>query len=187
MREYYLDRKSDNRGMSLVEIIVVVAIMSTMLGAIGFGLSLISGRPAEACAQKLCSALQHARTITMGKNTTSIKIYRNAQGQIEVMEESVRVLDMDGNLALPEVRESVVGDRDVSVSFLFEDGTSTDLAAGTILLLEFERGNGALKTTQIDGTDVHGDCIRITLSKANTTRYIVITPVTGKVSVTSTP
>lgn len=188
MREYLLDRNQDNRGMSLVEIIIVVVIMSTMIGAVGFGISMISGRPAEECAQKLCSALQHARTITMGKNTTSITISMNAEGQIVASEVSVRILDMDENpdSVDSEIRESVVGEKDVSVSFLFKDGTSENLTASTPLFLEFDRGSGKLKTTQVNGVD-RADCIRITISKANTTRYIVITPVTGKVSVTSTP
>lgn len=185
MKEYLMDKNLDNRGMSLVEMIIVVAIMSAMISVTGFGISMISGRPAEQCAQKLCSALQHARTITMGKNTTSITISMNANGQIVAREESVRILDMDGNIA-SEGRESVVADKGVSVSFLFEDGTSEDLTAGTTLLLGFDRGSGALQTTQVNGMD-KAACIRITISKANTTRYIVITPVTGKVSVTSTP
>lgn len=185
MREYLSDCKQDNRGMSLVEIIIVVAIMSTMIGVVGFGINMISGRPAEECAQKLTSALQHARTITMGKNTTSITIFMNAEGQIVAREESVRILDMDGNIA-SDVRESIVGESGVSITFDFEDGTSVDLAAGTTLYLEFDRGSGALQTTLVNGVS-RANCIRMTITRADKTRYILITPVTGKVSISTTP
>lgn len=185
MREYLSDSKQDNRGMSLVEIIIVVAIMSTMIGVVGFGINLISGRPAEECAQKLTSALQHARTITMGKNTTSITIFMNAEGQIVAREESVRILDMDGNIAT-DVRVSVVGESGVSITFEFEEGPSVDLAAGTELYLEFDRESGALDTTQVNGAP-RAKCNRITITRADKTRYILIDLVTGKVSISNTP
>ena len=36
-----------DEGMSLVELITVIAIMSILIGAAGYGMSLVSGKPAE--------------------------------------------------------------------------------------------------------------------------------------------
>lgn len=44
--------KKDNRGVSLVEIIVVIAIMAVLVGVTSYGLSLISGKPVDECAKR---------------------------------------------------------------------------------------------------------------------------------------
>ena len=42
----------DQRGFSMVELIIVIAIMSIMAGVVGYGFSLTNGKPAEECAKK---------------------------------------------------------------------------------------------------------------------------------------
>lgn len=180
-----LRRKNDNRGMSLIEIIITVAIMSTILGAAGFGISLISGRPAEACVQKLVSSIQHARTATMGKNKTGISIYMDAEGRIVAEETSERLIDNDGTISVEE-KERIVGDKGVTVSCSMTDGSSVQITGGNTLELEFDRSSGALKTTKINGV-VSQPCVGVTVSMRDKTKYIVITPVTGKLAITDTP
>ena len=41
--------QKDDLGFSLVEIIIVVAIMSILLATVRYGLSLSDGKPAEEC------------------------------------------------------------------------------------------------------------------------------------------
>lgn len=186
MKERFLGTGSDNRGMSLVEIIIVVAIMSTMIGVLSFGLSLVSGKPAEECAQKLASVIQHTRTITMGKNMTTITIYMDAEGKIVAREESERLIDNDGN-GVTDVKETVVGEDGVRVVCHLEGGGETEITGSNEVELLFDRGSGALKMVKINGTD-RGKCrIEIEISKANKTKYIVIIPVTGKLSIQDTP
>ena len=185
-----LKRKQDNRGMSLVEIIIVVAIMSIFIGTVGYGLSMISGKPAEECAQKLLSAIQHTRTITTGKQDTTITIFMDSEERIVTKEVSVRLLDNDGNTTTEE-RESVVGAKGVAVICTMSDETSThtvEITGGNRVELKFDRGSGALRSTRINDTD-YGKVrtLLITISKGDTTRYITITPVTGKLELTTTP
>lgn len=185
MKKRFGGTDRDNRGMSLIEIIIVVAIMSTMIGVISFGLSLVSGRPAEECAQKLASVIQHTRTITMGKNMTTITIYMDADGRIAAREVSERILDNDGNVAVDE-KITIVGDKGVEVVCHVAGGGETEITGSNTLELSFDRGSGALQTTKINGA-VSGNCTMIVISKANKTRYIVITSVTGKLSIQNTP
>lgn len=175
----------DNRGMSLVEIIIVVAIMSTFIGVMGYGISMISGKPAEECAQKLLSAIQHTRTITTGKQDTTITIFMDSEERIVTKEVSVRLLDNDGNTTTEE-RESVVGAKGVTVVCTMSDRTTVNIA-GTKVELKFDRGSGALRSTRINDTDYGTLCTLITISKGDKIRYITITPVTGKLELTTTP
>lgn len=176
----------DNRGMSLVEIIIVVAIMSTFIGVMGYGISMISGKPAEECAQKLLSVIQHTRTITTGKQDTTITIFMDSEERIVTKEVSVRLLDNDGNTTTEE-RESVAGAKGVSVICTMSDGSTVNITGTNTVELKFDRGSGALRSTRVNGIDNSTVCTLITISKGDKIRYITITPVTGKLDLTTTP
>lgn len=185
MKKRFGGTDRDNRGMSLIEIIIVVAIMSTMIGVVSFGLSLVSGKPAEECAQKLASVIQHTRTITMGKNMTTITIYMDAEGRIAAKEVSERI-DNDGIVEVDE-KVTIVGDKGVKVVCYDSGGGETEITGSNKLELSFDRGSGALKKAKINGVDSDYYCTMIVISKANKTKYIVITQVTGKLSIQNTP
>lgn len=172
--------------MSLVEIIIVVAIMSVFIGVMGYGISMISGKPAEECAQKLLSAIQHTRTITTGKQDTTITIFMDSEERIVTKEVSVRLLDNDGNTTTEE-RESVVGAKGVSVICTMSDGSTVNITGANTVELKFDRGSGALRSTRVNGIDNSTVCTLITISKGDKIRYITITPVTGKLELTTTP
>lgn len=176
---------TNNKGLSLVEIILVVAILSAMVGFTGYGLSLISGKPAEECAEKLCSTMQHARTMTMGKNKTSLILSRDADGMVQVNEVTETILDNDGTLSFEE-RKTIVGEKNVAVCCYMTDGSSMEITGSNTLELVFDRGSGAIRTTKVNGT-ASTHCVKITLSKANKEYHIIIYPVTGKVMRMDTP
>lgn len=165
-------RKLDNRGISLVEIIIVVAIMSVIIGVSGYGLSLISGRPAQACAQKLAGSLQHTRTISMGKYATYARLARDDNGKVwfEVYQ---KIKEADGDYAM--VRQSNLADGSVSV--ICDD---EELGNGKSILIGFDRSTGAL-TDKVGGDKPTTVVGKIIVSKANTTVNIGITKATGKV------
>ena len=142
-----------NKGMSLVEIIVVVAVMSVLIGVMGYGLSLSSGKPAEECARKLVSEIQQARMAAMGKNRTAITIRADNGGQdgVWVDLKSWTVAD-DGSTVEQPVETKKVGSK---VNIDCND-----------LTLEFDRASGAL----VGETGV----VEIHISKANTKKKIVI-------------
>ena len=87
MRAY----KTNNLGFSLVELIIVVAIMSLFVGVTGYGLSLSSGKPAEECARKLAACIQHGRTTTMGKYRNIITVSKESGSERSVVKEEVTI------------------------------------------------------------------------------------------------
>ncbi len=65
----------NNYGISLVEMIVVVAIMSVLIGALSIGLGMASTRSATQCASNMEICLNRCRTQTMGKNNGFVAFY----------------------------------------------------------------------------------------------------------------
>lgn len=166
----------DNKGFSLVELIIVVAIMAAITGVVGYGLNLSSGKAADECAQKLASSLQHARTSTMGKFKTTITISKDDDGVWA--QETVTVANKDtGREGEEKVGERVkIGDKNVKI--VFDDGTDiTDWTGGGSVSFEFDRSSGALKSVDMSAA------ISFTISKASKTRIVEIVPLTGKVTV----
>lgn len=60
--------KDDNRGFSLVELIVIVAIMAILLGVLAANISRISGYRAKECRTKVVSSLENGRLMTLSKS-----------------------------------------------------------------------------------------------------------------------
>lgn len=163
--------KYGNRGFSLVEIIIVVAIMAILVGAVSYGLSFSSGKPADECARKLASCMQHARTATMGKFKTTITIRKDANGIW--VDEVVTSADKDSGGAGAETTTTTkIGDTKVNISF-----SETGDVTSAPVTFEFNRGSGALTTYRDKLT------VSFTVSKASTTKTVEIVPLTGNITV----
>ena len=176
MRKY----QANDLGFSLIELIIVVAIMSLFLGMTGYGLSLSSGKPAEECARKMAACIQHGRTTTMGKYRNIITISKEAGSEQIVIKETVTIsIASDGTEQTSE-RSSTVGSKGVKVEYSTDGGSSfTELTAGSSITLRFDSGSGALKKTAPG--DTYYTTFRI--SKANKVKYVTIEPLTGRVVV----
>lgn len=164
--------RNNNKGFSLVELIIVVAIISLFTGIAGYGISLSSGKAADECAQKLASSIQRARTSSMGKNETKIEISKDEDGVWA--QETVTLADKDTGGAGADVpQEKVkVGAKNLNVKF-----NGSVLSEGDVVKLEFDRSSGALK-----GYDSTAELLFV-ISKASKERKVKIVPLTGKVTV----
>ena len=131
--------RTGNEGMSLVELIVVVAILALFTGGITYSMNWASGKAAEECVQKLAYSLQQARTMAMGKNSITITVKRDAEGFI--VTETTIVSNTDST-PTTETKTSRVGKKTVTVKF--SDGSSeSELGMGGVKLV-FDRASGAL-------------------------------------------
>ncbi len=180
MRAY----KTNNLGFSLVELIIVVAIMSLFVGVTGYGLSLSSGKPVEECARKLAACIQHGRTTTMGKYRNIITVSKESGSERIVVKEEVTIkVNPDGSAAQTNERHSVVGSKGVKIEYSMDGGSSfTELTTGSSIMLRFDSGSGALKKT------APGDAYYTTfrISKADKVKYVIIETLTGRVTASDT-
>jgi type II secretory pathway pseudopilin PulG len=161
--------RRDNRGISLVEIVVVLAIMAVAGGAMLIGIGMISGKPAQKCAQKIVYSLERHRTTAMGKVDASYTLKAEANGIY--LYEYIKSSDAAGTTNVMPV-----GEKTVTVTYTC-GGVVKDLASEP-LTLQFERGSGGF-VKQSDGSY----CTEIKVSKAGVEYVIELVPLTGKVHI----
>lgn len=173
---------NDERGFSLVEVIIVVSIMSVMIGVIGYGLSLTSGKPAEQCAKRLSAAISHGRMATMGKYRNVITVKKEDDGRLTVTELTTISVNDDGSSRDTNTRSSVVGAKDVTVEYRLSSAVDEDdfvmLHNGESIELRFDSGSGAMKKTAPGNAYYTG----FRISKAGKVWYVNMETLTGKVT-----
>jgi prepilin-type N-terminal cleavage/methylation domain-containing protein len=97
------DQKLNNKGFSLVELIVVISIMAVMVGFVSIGTGILSGKRAKEARDKLLSSLENVRTQTMGKDSIDATLsYDSASGQYIL----TYVINKDKNAAAEEDEDS---------------------------------------------------------------------------------
>lgn len=169
--------KRDDRGLSLVEMIIVIAILAVVSGIVVLGISAAISKPAEECARKIQQSLQSARVYTMGKQTLSLKFYMK-NGCVYV-EETATLPDGSSNTKTP-VKISAKG---VKVSFRQDGATDySDLGvkgSANELTLSYDRATGGFNKSAC----APGFCDKIRVEKGNKVMTVSLYSLTGKVTV----
>lgn len=136
--------KCGNDGFSLVELIVVVAIIAVLGLVAAMGMSLVASRPADECAKKIQIALEGNRNTTMGKYSSSITFSADSDGVY--MEEIINGVS-EGKVK--------IGQSGVTVQYCTQKvgevaATIYNLSSAPVTL-SFDRADGSL-TDQGDGS-----------------------------------
>lgn len=163
----------DNRGVSLIEMMIVVALITLMAGVMGYGISLIASKPAQQCAQKIMYSVERNRVRSMGSLSSELKFYMNGD-KVYVVE----AVERNQTSGLVNSNPSEIGDK-VTVVVTFADGSTKDLStysSSSPLVVEFTRDSGSLKQT--GSTYVKS----FTVSKSGKVHTVSIERLTGKVT-----
>ena len=163
------NKKNNNRGFSLVELIVVVAIGAILIGASILSIASISGTAAKQCARNIESIINKTRVTTMGKDSAVLEIYKDASDGAYYYKTTI-----NGTVSAP----SKVGKSRIDVYYSMKDDYSdkTQLNSSDKIMLQFDRSSGAQKP------DANGKCCsRIWIQKNSTEKVITIYKETGKV------
>ena len=166
-----IDMKRNNRGMSLVEVIIVVAILSIVAGGITMGIGFITGKPADECANKLRAALQSNRTTTMGKLSAKLEIC--------VEDDGIYIKETIGTAgeSSAKVNRTRIGDAGIEIKYAVSGGSGyIDLPVGSSLEISFNRSSGAFNPLPGGGY-----CTEIVISKGNTVKTLKLYNLTGKI------
>lgn len=131
----------NNKGITLVEILVVVAIMSIAVGGASISISLAYSRDAEKCAKTINSALENTRMMSMSEKgnftmeldmTNNMLYIRNSEETEPVATENLQSR--------------------VKISSPTDEGVSTvtvqfDKSTGKVLSMSPESSDGILRIT----------------------------------------
>lgn len=168
----------NNKGYSLVEIIIVVAIISVLTAGIGMSASVINNSNAKACANSIRDALADAKILAMskGSNSTRVKLYKDVDGNLVARQEINRASagwELYGN-------EERIGKRKVEICYVMP-GSSAEhtLNNSDSIYLSFDRASGSF-SDKAAGTIIPE---KIVVRGGNRTINIVIHELTGKVDV----
>ena len=166
----------DNKGFSLVELIVVIAIMSILAGVVTISLSSANGTYVKECAAHMKSQLNNARQMTMAKSRVSLKFYVDSNGAYYA---DMCVYGSD-QVSVIDTTTTKLGRKSVVVQYTtnssYAESSFTTLTASNPIEIEFDRSSGAVKNSS--------GCVKqIKVSKGSNTKKITIYPETGKVAV----
>ena len=188
-----IGRNNKNSGFSLVELIIVIAIMAIVVTVAGLSVGTLTGRRVRKCADEIVSTIERARVQTLGKEQNNVECvisYDSTDKEYHAMVYQVI------NGTPTEVSDRVVGRDPIQVQVYFDDddthaypltelkGTLPYASSTQGLHLVFNRASGAFEAGTCEaGGAKKNFCKRIVVSNSDGTRRIEITTVgrTGKI------
>ncbi len=168
------NRITDNRGISLVELIVVIAIMSVMVGVTSLGIGMMFTRDAEYVAVRIDDELTEARTLAMSRAGVYTYVLHTDSTDTEAGYVRIDVTDDAGTTT--EFKK-VLLDKSVTIT---ATGATFD-ASGNISIV-FDKVNGSVST--VNGTAPSSGTMytfKVTSTKnSSKTKDVTLVSTTGK-------
>lgn len=166
--------RKNNRGFSLIELVVVIAIGIILTLAMTLSLRTVSGTAVKQCAKEIKSIINKTKSSTMGKDEVTLTLSMDEKGALYAY-----LNQKDGTGSVSE-EKSKVGRSNLDIKYTLTDASGASevrtMKSGDSITIQFDRGSGRLSYND-DGTC----CTKIEISKNSTKRTVTIYKETGKV------
>lgn len=189
MKKTAYDKKNNNKngGFSLVELIVVIAIMAALTGIASMSLASVMGVSVKQCARDIQSAANQARVSTLGKDEVIMTITKGNKAKSSEAYYCT-IVTKDG-LGKTTENEEKIGKSNMDITYVLSDSKGNKTSDITLddthsLTIKFNRGTGAMAPCMKSDGSSGGDyyCMQIKVKKNSTEKIISFYPETGKVS-----
>lgn len=183
----------DNKGFSLVELVVVVALLAIVGGFMAYSFAIVTGQEARQCANNLSTALSKAKNYALTKSGSSdayMELSKETNGAY-VVQYFVPASPVDAG-AVPgsesgdyiQLDKETVGKRAVEITCFLQGGSSFKITESSHLRIYYDRISGAFKeAVWVNGTVETKDyCEKISIKRGKTYQVTLISA-TGKHSV----
>lgn len=189
MKKTAYDKKNNNKngGFSLVELIVVIAIMAVLTGIASMSLASVMGVSVKQCARDIQSAANQTRVSTLGKDEVIMTITKGNKAKSSEAYYCT-IVTKDG-LGKTTENEEKIGKSNMDITYVLSDSKGNKTSDITLddthsLTIKFNRGTGAMAPCMKSDGSSGGDyyCMQIKVKKNSTEKIISFYPETGKVS-----
>ena len=189
MKKTAYDKKNNNKngGFSLVELIVVIAIMAVLTGIASMSLASVMGVSVKQCARDIQSAANQTRVSTLGKDEVIMTITKGNKAKSSEAYYCT-IVTKDGLGKTTENEEKIVKSN-LDITYVLSDSKGNKTSDITLddthsLTIKFNRGTGAMAPCMKSDGSSGGDyyCMQIKVKKNSTEKIISFYPETGKVS-----
>ena len=172
----------NNKGYSLLEAIVIIAILGVITGFMVTSSGLLDGRRVKACADNISSLLEKVRATNLGKDEVTLTIYEEPGNGIKakIVTKVKSKAEAEGSLAAGTEQSVIedVGNDNIEISYSTDiSGSSPVLLGSGSLEFSFNRSSGSVKNTIPAGIK----CIIV--RRGNAEKKIKIYTETGKISI----
>ena len=177
--------KNNNKGYTLIELVVVLAILAIFIVFGITGLNYIFGTAVNSCAHDVKSAIGAVRINTMGKYESTLHIYQGADGYYK--QEYYKVVDPTGAVSTTWENDEPykIGKSYLTLTYQTKGGTSGTVDADGIWI-GFDRGSGKERDVDASSSLPPGKAgaadlfTEIAVSGVKTVK-VTIVPATGKI------
>lgn len=158
--------KNDNRGISLTELMVVIAIVAILSGGVLMMFGTLNGWRVRECSDKLTAAMSETKVQAMSKTSAQMTIFFN--------EDEGYILDK----SFAE-QEKLAGTK-ITITYSDSVGSKHIDIKNDPLIISYDRSSGSFQSI---GTDESGNalyCSEIVIQQGKRERRIVFYTETGK-------
>ena len=178
----HADLKSNNKGLSLIELLIVVAIMVIIGGTVFLSTSVATNRHVNSCANKITTAFEQTRNLTLGKQNGKIKFWVGTDGQIYAQ------MYIDGTAYGDQV---AIGHSGLTVTFVYIHPNNAGIVynqdlTSTGMEISFSRSTGGITSQTFNGMAIDPATKKlkqIKVTNGNRTITIEVDSYTGRVNI----
>ncbi len=163
----------NNGGYSLIELVIVLAIIAIIMSTVFYSIILIFSANAKSTANDIQRSIGDCKVTTMGRAAAYMELYRDSSN--ENVYTRMYVMDSSGTYVPSEPQK--VGPRRVTVKYASSEAgiAETELLAGDSIQIWFDRATGGFADNV---SHTFYDCIRVEGGSKN--YEIRLTKLTGK-------